>query len=201
MKKQHTDANLGRQMANSKGNSHASRQSAAQNLFERGYKQWRKKNLRSALRFFLSAAQGGDVGAQVNAGYFYDRGIGVRRNRSAALYWYKRAYRRRDAGAANNIATIWRDEKKLKLALSWFKKAVRLGDDGANLGIAKHYLRNEHNPREATRYLLRVCQSNRVAEVEVEEAKRLLEEVRTQQGTLTGQSKRAKHGVGRVRRS
>lgn len=147
-------------------------------LFEQAYKEWKRKNLRLALRLFLAAAEGGDKGAQVNAGYFYDKGIGVRPDRSKALYWYKRAYRRGDSGAANNIATIWRDQQKMRLALTWFEKAVKLGDDGSNVEIAKYYLRSQHNPKKAITYLNRVCRSNRVAEVELEEANRLLIQAR-----------------------
>lgn len=157
---------------------HKSRILQTRELFERAYKEWKRKNLRLALRLFLSAANGGDKSAQVNAGYFYDKGIGVRPNRSKALYWYKRAYRRGDSGAANNIATIWRDQQKMGLALTWFEKAVKLGDDGSNLEIAKYYLRIEHNPKKAIGYLSKVRRSNRVAEVELEEANRLLDQAR-----------------------
>jgi len=136
-------------MSKLQNGSSKSRQSKARDWFDRAYQAWKQKNLSSALRFFTAAAQAGDKGAQVNVGYFYDKGIGTRRNRSKALYWYKRAYRRGDSGAANNIGTIWRDEKKMKLALSWFHKAVNLGDDGSNLEIAKYYLRSEQDPRKS----------------------------------------------------
>src|SRR5258708_21357640 len=105
-------------MEKSHDSRHKSQKSKARELFERAYKEWKRKNLRLALRLFLAAAKAGDKGAQVNVGYFYDKGIGVRPDRSKALYWYKRAYRRGDSGAANNIATIWRDEQKMKQALS-----------------------------------------------------------------------------------
>ncbi|MBZ5523621.1 MAG: sel1 repeat family protein [Acidobacteriia bacterium] len=151
-----------------------SQKSKASDLFLRASKQWDRGELRSAFRLFMAAAKAGDRGAQVNVGYFYDRGVGVRKNRSEALYWYKRAYRRGDAGAANNIGTIWRDEKNARRALFWFQQAVSLGDDGSNLEIARHYLRIEHNPSKARDYLEKVCASNRVSEMEAEEAKRLL---------------------------
>jgi TPR repeat protein len=161
---------------------HKSEKSKGSELFERAYKEWKRRNLRPALRLFRSAAEAGDKGALVNIGYFYDRGIGVRRDLSKALYWYKRAYRRGDSGAANNIGTIWRDQQKMKRALSWFQKAVKLGDDGSNLEIAKYYLRNERDPTKALGYLNKVRCSNRVAEVELEEANRLLKEARRKLG-------------------
>ncbi len=165
-------------MSRLQGSKSKSRTLQAREVFERAYKEWERKNVRVALRLFLSAAQAGDKGAQLNAGYFYDNGIGIRPNRAKALYWYKRAYRRGDASAANNIGTIWRDQKNMKLALTWFEKAVKLGEDSSNVEIAKYHLRVQHDPKKAIGYLNKVCRSNRVAEVEAEEANRLLNQAR-----------------------
>jgi TPR repeat protein len=70
-----------------------SRKTEANEVFERAYEAWKRKNLQSAFRLFLAAAKAGEKASQVNVGYFYDRGIGVRRNRSAAMYWYKVSFR------------------------------------------------------------------------------------------------------------
>ncbi|HZD93024.1 MAG TPA: tetratricopeptide repeat protein, partial [Candidatus Sulfotelmatobacter sp.] len=86
---------------------------------------------------FLKAAKNGDQSSQLNVGYCYDTGKGVKRNVLAALYWYRLAYRRGHASAAVNIGTVWRDRLKPKKALYWFQRAVQLGDEGANLEIAK----------------------------------------------------------------
>ena len=154
------------------------REEEARRLFERADREWDRKNLRLALRLFRAAARAGDPGALLNVGYFYDKGVGVQRNRSAALYWYKRAFHRGDAHAANNIATIWRDEHKINRALLWFHKAAELGADGANLEIAKHYIQDEYDPPKAVRYLAKVCESQMVSEADVEEAKRLLKGIK-----------------------
>jgi TPR repeat protein len=151
-----------------------SRRSDAEKLFSRADREWDRGKLRSAFRLFLAAAKAGDRAAQTNIGYFYDNGIGIRRDQGAALYWYRRAYRRGDASAANNIATIWRDKNKPQRALAWFRRAVRLGSVGSNLDIAKHYLRNESDSRKAIRYLSKACRSNRVSEADQEEASQLL---------------------------
>jgi TPR repeat protein len=152
-------------------------------IFRRADEKWSRGELRPALKLFLQAAKNGDRAAQLNVGYFYDRGIGVRRNREEALYWYKRAYRRGDASAAANIGTIWRDAGESRRALSWFKKAVRLGDDGGNLEIARIYL-GRGDRRQAASYLDRICQSNRLSEDEMKQAKRLLVRVRTRAETV-----------------
>jgi TPR repeat protein len=60
-------------------------------------KLWRKGARKVTADLFLAGAKCGDRSCQLNAGYFRVRGIGVRRNSSAALTWYKRAYRQDDA--------------------------------------------------------------------------------------------------------
>jgi TPR repeat protein len=146
----------------------------ASDLFRQADSAWDAGNVKSAFRLFLAAARASDRGAQVNLGYFYDKGLGVKRDRTAALYWYRLAYRRGDASAAANIGTIYRDEQQLKRAVSWFQKAVKLGDDGSYLEIAKYYFRRGQDRGKAIRYLGKVATSQRVAQSEVEEARRLL---------------------------
>ena len=154
--------------------SRVTRKSRASTLFIRADKCEERGEMGSAFRLMLAAAKLGDTGAQVNVGNYYADGKGVRRNRSAALYWYKRAYRRGDPCAANNIGVLWRDEKNLQRALSWFFRAVKLGDDEAHLEIGKHYLHNEKNPRKAIPHFEHVKQSDWVTEAGVEEATKLL---------------------------
>ncbi len=149
-------------------------------LFFQAAEQEENGKLRAAFRLYLAAAKGGDTGCQVNVGNFYDAGTGVRRNRRAALYWYKRAYSRGVACAASNIGIMWRNENQPRRALAWFEKAVRLGDDEANLEIAKYYLRHEHNPSRAIGHLEKVRQSKYVTESGAEEATKLLKQVRKQ---------------------
>ena len=148
--------------------------SKTDDVFVRADKQAEAGNLKSAFRLYLAAAKAGDTSCQINLGNFYDEGAGVRRNRSAAMYWYKRAYRRGSPSAAHNIGVMWRNEEKYARALDWFKKAVRLGDDEANLEIAKHYLQVEQNAVKAIPHLERVCTSNCVTEAGLEEARILL---------------------------
>jgi predicted RNase H-like HicB family nuclease len=171
MKRSDEDIRAGRVFTQDEVERRIKRKNAA---FSQADKNWEEGKLQSAFRQFLALAKAGDRAAQTNVGYFYDVGIGTRSNRVLALYWYRKAYRRGDAAAANNIATIWRDKHKPQRSLAWFRRAVRLGDAGSNLGIAKHYLQNGSNLRKAIAYLTKVCQSDRVSEAEVEEAARLL---------------------------
>ena len=165
-------------MANSERYSKRSKNSKTDDLFTRADKQADKGNLRSAFRLYLAAAKEGDSSCQVNLGNCYDDGTGVLRNRSAALYWYKRAYRRGESSAAHNLGVMWRNEQKFKRARNWFEKAVLLGDDEANLEIAKHYLQVEPDPVRAIACLEKVCKSNCVSQAGLEEASKLLKQTR-----------------------
>ena len=147
-------------------------------LFTRAERQESNGKMRSAFRLFLAAAKAGEPGCQVNLGNYYDAGKGVRRNRAAALYWYKRAYRRGSSDAASNIGVLWRNENKPKLALEWFRKSVRLGKEEANLEIAKYYLLNEVDPARAIRHLKKVRPSPYVTPAGVIEARTLLKQAR-----------------------
>jgi TPR repeat protein len=166
-------------MARLRSTSKQSRKSKTDALFIRADRQEARGNLKGAFRLFLAAAKAGDSGCQLNVGNYYDDGKGVRRNRVAALYWYKRAYRRGDAAAAYNIGITWRNECQPKRALSWFRRAAKMGDHEANLEIAKYYIRDEKTPRKAIPHLERVCRSNRVTEAGSEEAAQLLKQVRS----------------------
>jgi len=107
----------------------------------------------------------------------YDTGVGIKRNRQTALYWYKRAYRRGCAAAAHNIGTVWRDDRNFKRALYWFGRALDLngGDDGeASFEIAKLYLSGKPNLPKAIFHLKRAIRSKNVTEDCVEQAKRIL---------------------------
>ncbi|HEX9724115.1 MAG TPA: tetratricopeptide repeat protein [Vicinamibacteria bacterium] len=137
-----------------------------------------KGDLKRAFRIFLAAAKDGDVSSQVNVGYFYDEGLGVKANPGKARCWYMRAYRRGDAAAATNIGINLRSEGKWRQALRWFEKAVELGNDDAALDIAQTLLSEKGSVPRAVRYLKRVVNSDNVSEASKEAARKLLRKYR-----------------------
>lgn len=147
---------------------------AARNLLRKG-------RLEEAFGLFLSAAEAGDTGAQLNVGYLYDTGQGVRASRTQALYWYRKAFRQGKAEAATNIAAIYRDEGRLRLALRWFEKAVALGDSDALLDMAALQGGPLKDAASARRLLSRVLRSKRVNADSRERAERLLHELEQRQ--------------------
>jgi TPR repeat protein len=137
---------------------------------------WDAGKLRAAFKHFVLGANMGDSSAQHNLGYFYRHGVGVTKNRSAALKWYKRAYRQGSRVSASNIANIFRDEKKSTQALLWYRRAIKLHDADANLEIAKIYLSENGVHPKARQYLRRTinAKSADVTRASQQEARLLL---------------------------
>ena len=172
--------------------------SEANSLYQRADEEWRRGRLRSAFRLFLAAAKGGMSSAFGIVGQFYDHGDGVKANRSAALYWYRKAYRHGSNSAANNIGCIWRDRGNLGRAILWLMRAANLGDGDANLNIAKIYLHRKGDLRKATDYLNKACRSRHATEGSKEEARLLLGELKSKKAKPTGANTLPKGGTGRA---
>jgi TPR repeat protein len=74
-------------MSKSEVTSKRSRKSKVEELFLLADKERNRGKARSAFRLFHAAAKASDRAAQLNLGYFYDNGIGVRRNKLVVLSW------------------------------------------------------------------------------------------------------------------
>ncbi len=136
-----------------------------------------KGRLEEAFGLFLEAAKAGDTRAQMNIGYLYDTGQGVRASRTQAMHWYRKAARQGKAAAATNIGAIYRDEGRLRLALRWFERAVALGDADALLDMAVLQSGPLKDAAGARRLLSRALRSKRVSADSRERAERLLSEL------------------------
>jgi TPR repeat protein len=160
-------------------------------LYSRANEAWRRGRLRSAFHLFLEAGENGNDLAYDTLGSFYDRGVGTKRDKNAALYWYKRAYRRGSFIAPNNIGVIYRDRKDLKRALAWFRRAVEHKDANANLNIAKIYLKDKRDIERAIRHLEEVCKARADAATESakEEARLLLKRIGLERKPRTTRSR------------
>jgi TPR repeat protein len=110
-----------------------------QRLFTEANTAWDNGNFRQAFTLFLRAAELGDRASQVDVGYFFDNGLSVKKNKKKALVWYYKAYKQGDAGAANNIGTVYRDLGETKKMLWWFRRAAEMGDPDVLLDLGKRY--------------------------------------------------------------
>lgn len=108
-------------------------------LFTEASAAWDIGNLRRAFTLFMQAARLGDRASQVNLGYFFDNGLSVKKSKQMALEWYGKAYHQGDAGAANNIGTVYRDLGRPTKMLWWFRRAAAMGDPDTLLDLGKRY--------------------------------------------------------------
>ena len=142
---------------------------------------WDRGDLKAAFRSIREWALAGDDTAIQNLGLMYDRGEGTRRSRSKAMYWYRRSYLRGSATSASNIATVYRDEGKARLAFAWYKRAAALGDGDAEVEIAKRYLAGDGAAKHrglAIAALRRALSTRYITPAAREEAKHLRRQVR-----------------------
>jgi TPR repeat protein len=148
--------------------------------FKDAHAAWERGRLKTAFRLFAAQAKAGDSGARLNLGYFYDLGLGIRKNKAQALRWYRLAYRQGSGAAASNIATVYRDEGRPALALAWYKRAASLKDGDAAVEVAKHYLEGSGVRKHrglAVAALKRAIASRHITEAGREKAKRILKRV------------------------
>jgi TPR repeat protein len=90
-----------------------------------------RRNAPYSIRLLRRAAECGDAAAAASLGYAYDVGRGIRSDKALALQWYRRAARVGCITAASNIATLYRDAGKLRLAHQWLLRATYMGDGDA----------------------------------------------------------------------
>ena len=113
-------------------------------------------------------------------GYFYDVGIGTRPDKTTAMRWYKRAYRRGDSAAASNIAVLYKDQGKHRLVFGWYARSAALGDGDSSLELAKLYLSGQGVRRSipsAKKHLRAALSSRCITEDSREEAQELMHQL------------------------
>jgi TPR repeat protein len=114
----------------------------------------------------------------LDLGYFYDVGIGTRSDKTKAMYWYKPAHRMKDASAASNIAVLYKEQSKNRLAFQWYKRSAELGDGDSALELAKHYLSGQGVRRSvprAKKQLSAAISSKSITPASLAEARALLQ--------------------------
>lgn len=99
-----------------------------------------KSNDKKILELY-EKAKNGDMDAQNEIGTVYSIGIGVEKNDSEALKWFKKSAERGFAAAQYNLGLMYMDgigiEQNDEEAIKWYKKAAEQGDVNAQNNLIR----------------------------------------------------------------
>jgi TPR repeat protein len=126
-----------------------------------------KHSVKFAAELTRRAALRGLPSAQLALSTLLEYGRGLERDPAQALVWLKKAARAGNGSAANNIAIMYRENGKPRLAVQWFRMAVESGDDDAliQLGVHEYWgigVRADH--RHAVASFKRATKSRHITE-------------------------------------
>lgn len=150
-------------------------------LFDEANQAWDAGDKKRAFKLFLAAARGGEEDAFNSVGYFFDHGIGVKKDSGSAFAWYRRAAMRGNLAGCLNLAVCYRNAGNLRRAKFWFEKAREQGDGSAAYELGKIYFDQRSSisaKQKAQRYLADAVTSKYITENEREEAKALLSKLK-----------------------
>ncbi|MBC5768704.1 tetratricopeptide repeat protein [Ramlibacter albus] len=150
-------------------------------LFDLANAAWDAGERKRAFKLFLAAAQSGEEDAFNSVGYFFDHGIGVKKDPNSAFAWYRRAALRGNLAGCLNLAVCYRNAGNLPRAKFWFKKAYAQGDGSAAYELGRIYFkqRSSSSAERARKYLADALSSRYIAEDERDDARSLLSQLKT----------------------
>ncbi|GBB99756.1 hypothetical protein RclHR1_03620005 [Rhizophagus clarus] len=93
--------------------------------------------------WYMKAAEGGDIDAQTNIGFFYQNGIEIPKDENKAFKWYKKAAKGGNVDAQNNLGDCYKNgtgvPKNHKRSFVWYMKAAEKGNLNAQTNIGYYY--------------------------------------------------------------
>lgn len=145
-------------------------------LFDQANEAWDAKKNKRAFNLFLAAAKNGEEEAFNTVGYFYDHGIGTKKDPVKAYKWYRRAALKKSLAGYLNLGVWFRESGNFRRSKLWFQKAYDLGDGSAAYELGKLYMssRSRAGLMRAEKYLQESIESQYILECEQEDAKNLL---------------------------
>ena len=151
-------------------------------LFEQASLAWEQGDEKKAFELFHQAAEQGDENSLLNLGYCYDEGIGTKKDKTKAMYWYKRAAQNGDLSAYTNIAIYYASICDFTQAKRWYLDALEKGYKEAALELVKLGLDGKINLSHAKilEYLQIIIDAEcmvEVSEASQEEARLLLKQL------------------------
>ncbi len=149
-------------------------------FFDAANQAWDMGDERRAFELFLAAAKNGEKDAFNSIGYFFDHGIGVRKDTASAYAWYRRAAMQDNLAGCLNLGMWFRDAGNIRRSKFWFEKAYAQGDGSAAYELGKIYSNQNSSisRKRALQYLSEAVASKYIVEDEREEAEKLLSKLK-----------------------
>ncbi len=170
--------------------------------YDDGVAAYKRGDFVTAASEFLPLARDGDVRAQRNLGYLYERGKGVPQDHAEAVSWYRKAADQGDVKARFNLAIMYYNGegvvRNYREAAAWLRKAADQGHTKAQYsfgamsssgrGILTHVveahmwftLAGESGDKNATYALRRLIK--RMTPAQIDRARRMTRKWRDKRG-------------------
>jgi TPR repeat protein len=133
--------------------------SPGQAQFDEGVRLYKTKDYNSAAKVFLKLAEQGNPKAQLQIGYQYEFGEGVRKSHDEAVRWYRKAADQGNAVAQSNLGKMYEDGIGVKEdwaeAVRWYRKSAEQGYAEGQFGLGRAYqfgIAVPQNRQEAIRW-------------------------------------------------
>ena len=111
--------------------------------FEEGARLYKAKDFSGAAKLFQQLAEQGDPRAQLQVGYQYANGEGLRRNYDEAVRWYRKAAEQGNAVAQTNLGKLYEDGLGVKEdwaeAVRWYRKGAEQGYAEGRFSLGRAY--------------------------------------------------------------
>ncbi|MDE7135473.1 MAG: sel1 repeat family protein, partial [Muribaculaceae bacterium] len=100
-------------------------------MVDKGWEAEQMSDYTEAVKWYLKAAEQGDVRAQKSLGRMYENGQGVTQNYTEAVKWYRKAAEQGDAAAQYNLGDMYKYGygvyQNSQEAVRWYRKAAEQG--------------------------------------------------------------------------
>ncbi|MGI0118261.1 tetratricopeptide repeat protein [Zooshikella sp. RANM57] len=144
-------------------------------IFSKAYKYYHVGRVADSFNWFVKGALAGNTSCMIWVGVLYGDGIKPDFRNQKEIKWYKKAWKKGELSSANNLAIVYKNQRKYGLAEKWFKLAIAKGDGDANLELAKLYIHLKADKGIIIQYLNETIESDYVTEASAEEASSLMD--------------------------
>jgi len=130
-----------------------------QDQFDEGVRLYKAKDYAGAARMFLRLAEKGDAKSQLQIGYQYEHGEGLKENQQEAVKWFTKAADQGNAAAQSNLGGMYEDGKGVKEnwgeAAKWYRKSAEQGNANGQFRLGRAFqfgIGVSQNRQEAVRW-------------------------------------------------